>query len=291
MGRRDSCSLSIDNERISGEHAVVRWSGEHWEVRDLGSTNGTQLDGRALPAGQRVRLERGAMLVFGARDERWRLVDAGPPVAAARHVTSGRVCRAEEGLLALPDADAPEVSIYLDDEGRWRLESGEETRTARDQELVTAADGEWRIELPPAEGRVKTTRLDDAGALLLEDVTLAFEHSLDEETVRLTLRDLSEPVDLKARSSHYMLLLLARQRLADRDKDALAAGERGWLYVDELCRDLGFDQYRLNVQIYRSRQFLAKAGIANAGQLVERRPGTQQLRLGSERLSIAAFRE
>lgn len=188
VGRRDSCSLSIDNERISGEHAVVRWAHDHWELRDLGSTNGTQLNEKALAPGKRMRLERGATIVFGSRDERWQLVDAGPPLATARHVRDGRVCRAEDDLLALPSPDSPEVSIYCDDLGNWRLESQREDRPARDQEKLTLSDGVWRLELPPHEGHVKTTQHNDDQVLLLQDVTLAFRVSLDEETVHLSLQ-------------------------------------------------------------------------------------------------------
>src|SRR5262245_3389050 len=53
LGRHAACDMSRPDPRLSGEHAVVRWVDDRWEVRDLGSRNGTFLTGRRLAPGER----------------------------------------------------------------------------------------------------------------------------------------------------------------------------------------------------------------------------------------------
>jgi len=48
IGRRRSCDISLDFNNISGKHCQLRLINSVWHVRDLGSTNGTSLNGLAL---------------------------------------------------------------------------------------------------------------------------------------------------------------------------------------------------------------------------------------------------
>ncbi|MBI5387480.1 MAG: FHA domain-containing protein [Verrucomicrobia bacterium] len=61
FGRRDTNDYLIDDASVSGRHCEVTWNGESVQVRDLGSTNGTFIDGRqvtesTLAPGQVLRL-------------------------------------------------------------------------------------------------------------------------------------------------------------------------------------------------------------------------------------------
>jgi len=47
VGRRPYNDVVIDNLAISGEHAVLHMVGDEVEIEDLGSTNGTHVNGRA----------------------------------------------------------------------------------------------------------------------------------------------------------------------------------------------------------------------------------------------------
>jgi hypothetical protein len=82
IGRSRGCSVTIDDPRASAEHAVISWSGEQWEIRDLGSSNGTWVDGRRLAVGQRTPLRLDSRLGFGSADDRWLLADDRPGGAA-----------------------------------------------------------------------------------------------------------------------------------------------------------------------------------------------------------------
>jgi pSer/pThr/pTyr-binding forkhead associated (FHA) protein len=48
VGRRASCDVVLDFENISGKHCVLRFHNQVWHVRDLGSTNGTTVNGAPI---------------------------------------------------------------------------------------------------------------------------------------------------------------------------------------------------------------------------------------------------
>lgn len=121
--------------------------------------------------------------------------------------------------------------------------------------------------------------------LWIEDLAFEFEVSSDEEYVRLRVSAGGRSFDMGARAHHYMLLLLARARLADaaaRHRDSSC----GWVYQDEFSRDPSLGDPQINVHIFRARrQFIVK-GVADGERLIERRPQTRQLRIGASRISI-----
>jgi FHA domain len=280
LGRHPACDLRIDNPRVSGEHASLHWTGDRWELRDLGSRNGTFVDGRRLGAGERTVLAPGATFTLGGEDT-FRLEDPSPPVASARHVTTGQLRTATEGLLVLPDDDHPEVSIFEDATGCWVAEEGDETRVVADRAIVIVADGEgWVLDLPSATGSTWET-----STLLptLETISLRFAVSRDEEHVEVTVAHPGGAAPLAVRTHHYLLLTLARAVLAD---EAASPAERGWIDREVLCRMIGTDSRRLNVDVFRVRRQVAALGIHGAAGIIARRPGTGQLRLGTARVEV-----
>ncbi|WP_169976729.1 FHA domain-containing protein [Tautonia rosea] len=48
VGRRPSSDIRLDFENISGRHCVLSFINGTWHVRDLGSTNGTKINGQKL---------------------------------------------------------------------------------------------------------------------------------------------------------------------------------------------------------------------------------------------------
>ena len=52
VGRRPGCDIRLDYENISGKHCSLRFLNGLWMVKDLGSTNGTTVNGSPLASEQ-----------------------------------------------------------------------------------------------------------------------------------------------------------------------------------------------------------------------------------------------
>jgi len=63
IGRQESCHLVLDDPTVSRNHAEVRRNGDAFEVADLGSRNGTRVNGVAVTC---QRLADGDDLLIGA---------------------------------------------------------------------------------------------------------------------------------------------------------------------------------------------------------------------------------
>ena len=55
IGRGPDCDIVLDDRQVSRIHARIAWRGDHFEVEDLGSKNGTHLNGRDLVGAQPLR--------------------------------------------------------------------------------------------------------------------------------------------------------------------------------------------------------------------------------------------
>ncbi|HEX3757643.1 MAG TPA: FHA domain-containing protein [Kofleriaceae bacterium] len=285
IGRSPACSVVIDDPRTSAEHAAIAWSGEHWELRDLGSLNGTWLDGRRLAAGERVMVRRDARLAFGGVDA-WIVADDRPVGPAARGETTAELVHSTSGILALPSASDPQATIFRRADGAWFAELGAEIRAVADRDALEVSGERWWLFLPGELGPVPTTQKADGTPLALADISLHFAPSLDEEHVDVRARtEGGNELILPPRSSHYMLLTLARARIEDARR-GIPLDEQGWLYAADLADMLQYTAERLNLEIFRARALLAKLGFADSTQLIERQPGTRQLRIGTARLSV-----
>ncbi len=62
IGRTPENSLHLDNEGVSRKHAQILFVGRGWEVVDLGSRNGTKVNGKKVP---RAMLKPGDVIGVG----------------------------------------------------------------------------------------------------------------------------------------------------------------------------------------------------------------------------------
>ena len=285
VGRSAACHVVIDDPRASAEHAAIAWSGDAWTVRDLGSLNGTWLDGRRLVAGERAPLHANARLAFGGVDA-WLFADDRAVGPGARNEATHELVHSTSGILALPSVDDPRATIYRRADGQWLAEAGTELRAIADRDVLALDGASWRLFLPGQLSPVPQTLKDAGPPLVLPDISAVFAPSLDEEQVDVRVRtDDGNETLLPARSSHYMLLTLARARIADAQR-GLASEEQGWLYASQLADMLRYTAERLNLEIFRARSLMAKLGFTDSTQLIERRTVSRQLRIGIARLHI-----
>lgn len=284
VGRAAHCALRPTDARVSGEHATIVWTGTAWEIRDLGSRNGTFVDGERLSPGEPRTLEVGALLGWGTAEGSWSMAELGPPVATAQLLSgSAAVQVAEDGLLALPSPDEARVTVFEDLRGGWTGEFDGEQRPVLDGETLSIEGSAWRLSLPiPLEPTLDAS----VGGGTLAQVQLRVGVSRDEEHVEVSLGRSGRWENLGARAHHHLILQLARARLSDQAQAGLSAGEHGWRYADDVCRMLAIEDLRLNTEIYRARKELLAAGVQGASQLVERRRSTRSLRLGTAAVEV-----
>jgi pSer/pThr/pTyr-binding forkhead associated (FHA) protein len=88
IGGEPSCEVTLNLPQVSGYHAECTWDGTQWLLRDLGSTNGTTIDGRPVgersePVSLKAMVGLGSatysvdalvvMATLGAYEQRWTL--------------------------------------------------------------------------------------------------------------------------------------------------------------------------------------------------------------------------
>lgn len=277
VGRMPSCGLVLSHSFISLAHALVRWNGGQWELRDLGSTNGTHANGRRLAPGDSASLTAGTTVTFGNSSETWCLIDDAPPAPAAIPLDGGEPRFFVAGAIAIPDASDPSALVLLED-AAWVLESAEARVAISNGSHFTAAGRQWRFECSAAATATFATQQRES----LLNARLVLRPSLDEEHIQLTLFMGTSVKRFGERTCFYLLLVLARRRLLD-ERDGVL--EPGWIEVEELLRMIPeYSHSSLNVEVHRLRRLLHDAGLGDAAGIVERRRG--EMRIGTSRLEI-----
>ena len=119
IGRRSDCQIFVPDMRVSRQHARLRPDGARWAVEDLGSNNGTYVNGQRLSApltiahgdeitiaSNRIRVESAEGQGHGARtptsDAHLTIVEggAGPVLRSREDTDSGRFLRTSAVLAA-----------------------------------------------------------------------------------------------------------------------------------------------------------------------------------------------
>ncbi|MEO6600725.1 MAG: FHA domain-containing protein [Polyangiaceae bacterium] len=282
IGRGPQCALRLSANYVSSQHAVIRWSGNGWEVLDRGSRNGTRLNGATLEPGRAYRLLKGANLSFGHPEERWTLADTGEPQAMVIDLGSGEARLEHYGMIALPSNDAPELTLFLDQDGAWQLEDAEGSVRALSQDDSFELNGRsYAFSYPGANNMTASVGI----ALSSGPPTVKFLVSSDEDFVELSLEYENRRVALGSRAHNYLLLTLARQRLADAAQD-VAAASRGWVDKDELATGLRMTPPQVDGEIFRIRRHFASHGLPDSSSVIERRERTRLIRIGFDRIVV-----
>jgi predicted component of type VI protein secretion system len=281
LGRSSTCTIRLGSGQASSEHARIsyRQSQESaWVLRDLSSKNGTFVNGQCLPHGGSHTLSEGDRLAFGDPAVVWILEDASAPTAMARRLVTGELLAAEDGLLALPSPAEPLATLFEAEGRRWAIELDGQLRAAEDGETIEAGGEAFVLHLPISP----VSTVEAQAPVPAEEAELQFRVSRDEEAVEVAARGRVLP----PRAHHHTWLTLARARLRDRESAHLAEPQRGWLFVDDLCRTLSMDENKLNVEIYRIRKDAASLGLPGAAAMIERRRASRQLRIGTDKVVV-----
>jgi pSer/pThr/pTyr-binding forkhead associated (FHA) protein len=283
IGREPGSALRLDDESVSWRHASLRWTGQAWELQDLGSRNGTFLDGHRIAAGARALLRMGCQLRFGDAEELWRLVDVEPPVTSLVDIATGERIFAFDDLVAVPQVGEPELFISKQASGSWIAEFADRVWEPQSSEVLTIGPRQYRFE-PGAP--VYATTTGRGQQLTPAEMALQFVVSRNEEHVQVKIVHGERSIELRPRAHSYLLLTLARLRVQDQGDQSLDPVSQGWVYQDRLLKMLATTPTQLAVDIYRARKQFSEAGVAEAAQIVERRGTTHELRIGVPKLAI-----
>jgi hypothetical protein len=286
IGREPSAALQIEDESVSWRHASLRWTGQLWELQDLGSRNGTFLDGQQLAPGTRAFLRVGGQIRFGHAKDVWAVVDVAPPSTSVVDLATGERIFALDDLIALPRQETPELFISRQASGEWVAELAEHVWEPQALEVLSTGKRQYRFEPCAA---VNATVAGASELVTPASVALEFVVSRNEEYVELTLCHAGRRSALRPRAHTYLLLTLARLRLQDQADPALAVSAHGWVYQDRLVRMLASSPTQLAVDIYRARKQFSEAGVMDAAQLIERRGNSHELRIGVTQLAVKAL--
>lgn len=279
VGRAPLCSLRIDDRVVSGEHAVLVWHEDGWRLRDLGSRNGTFLNGERLTPGVAYHCDQGAGVAFGELQAEWELDDAAAPTPMLLASEGGTACVMERGILLVPDSEQPLASIHQAAQGSWIMELEDRVEALSDGAVVILGGRSWRFHVP--ECWIPTESFGNHPPAL-ETTQLCFRVSQDEETVEIDLRCPGRTISLGRRAAFYLLLTLARIRIEPRDSKS-----QGWVHWSELAAMLRAEQSEINLWVHRIRERFAEVGFVRPGAIIERRSGTGQLRIGTDNIAIA----
>ncbi len=274
---------------VSRLHAVIKWHEDHWTLRDV-SSNGTWINGQRIPQNHTTFLKLNDSIKFGSPHAgSYHVLDLSSPKDAL--IQSGIRPGCKPGIIYLlpyqflPDEQQPELVIYQQ-ANNWCMESlsqaNSTVRPLENSDIVHFANQQWYLRKAKLVDFTLPVAPETTSP---EEVELLFNVSQDEEHCKLEINYLGQQVDLAKRSHHALSLALARYRYQDQKKHH-HPNEQGWVYVDQLIRDLGLDEQHINIQIHRARKQIADTfhKTMDCSVFIERRMG--QVRLGFPRFSI-----
>jgi pSer/pThr/pTyr-binding forkhead associated (FHA) protein len=166
VGRRPSCDICLDFTNVSGKHCMLRMSNNVWHIRDLGSTNGTTLNGAQIMSEHTIMPDDEvgiASHIFTIDYE-----PAGPEsVISKQHVLDEEIgdTRKRHSLLELAG---------LDTDGNKPRHRSRPAKAPEKIERISAEEGEFEDALPEhikqAPAPIVETNDDDFLKLIEDDV-------------------------------------------------------------------------------------------------------------------------
>lgn len=112
IGRRPSCDICLDFANVSGKHCMLRLTNQVWHVRNLGSTNGTTLNGKQIKREESVMPddELGvASHLFSVDYDPGAAATAQPRAVAVEEAEPGPTRRSLLELAGIADEDKPKA--------------------------------------------------------------------------------------------------------------------------------------------------------------------------------------
>mmetsp|Transcript_101 Transcript_101/g.786 ORF Transcript_101/g.786 Transcript_101/m.786 type:complete len:161 (+) Transcript_101:297-779(+) len=69
VGRTARSHLHVKDPEVSEKHAEIQWNGKSWMFKDVGSSNGTEINGVTLKEGEPHALQDGDKITLGSMSQ------------------------------------------------------------------------------------------------------------------------------------------------------------------------------------------------------------------------------
>lgn len=287
FGRDPRCSTVLNNSAVSRFHTRISWNGSEWILRDLGSRNGTYINGRLQTNGESHPVKAGDRFLFGDMYEEYLLCEDSEPKSMLITYDSQKIEKQIPltSFLPIPSAERPLCTVFSGKNNDFTLEN--ETGDIILLEHGTAFTVEnvsYHVVLDHQPGESPQTASSDM-VTETDNVHLDIAVSPDEESAEITLSKGTEKHVLQPKAHFYLLAYLGRIRNSQTPDSLLTqlnSAENGWVDCDVICKELMINREHLAQQVFRIRQELKAFYLPIAEQIIDRR-----LR-GKMRIGVAA---
>ena len=103
IGRSSENDIQLSDKFVSREHLRIRQKGDKYFVRDLGSENGTFVNGIQIPLGVNIEVAKGTAIITGMSVICLGGGDSGNAFAFLESIGPGEQRRDETGTIILSD--------------------------------------------------------------------------------------------------------------------------------------------------------------------------------------------
>lgn len=284
VGRLENAvNTFVEHPEVSKVHFIIEWKSGDWYITDT-SSNGTWLNNVKLKKHTATKIQLDDVINLASKSGNEYVVsNVSAPSNLLISPSSDKEIKLDLYNL-LPDEQSPELSLFYNDvTDQWVAEYLAKT----DQKIVIQHDDALRFKGLDWIMKVNST-IDHTVALRpiifkISDLVFNFDVTADEESTQLILHTADQKIDFRKYNHHYLSLTLARKRIADMEQ-GLDESEQGWMYIDELSRQLGLAENHINIQVHRARKQFAENINSDLDQLFER--GNGRIRFGSQFIKI-----
>jgi hypothetical protein len=279
FGRDLRCSSVLKGNAVSRFHARISWNGENWCLRDLGSRNGTYVNGRLLATEGVFYLNPGDVILFGDFEEKYLFSERTPPESCLIYAGNDGVEKKVSltHLLPLPSMERPVATIFAGKNGGYFLET-ESGELLPLQHAVPFFVEEIKytpfFENPPDESpQTDTSEMTGSSSAHINFLEILV--SPDEESAEVRFHKGNEVFSLNHKVHFYLLAYLARKRIEESEAQENTLKEtkdddNGWIDCEVISKELMMNRDHLGQQVFRIRQEFKSIDPLIAEKIIDR---------------------
>jgi pSer/pThr/pTyr-binding forkhead associated (FHA) protein len=296
FGRDLRCSSVLKGNAVSRFHARISWNGENWCLRDLGSRNGTYLNGRLLLSEGVSYLTPGDVILFGDFEEEFLFSEKSPPESCLVSVDhdGSEVKVSLTHLLPLPSIERPVATIFAGKLGDFYLETEFGEILPLQHAVPFSVENKTYtpfFENPPDESP-QTDTSEMTGSDSAYNTFIEILVSPDEESAEVRFHKGNEVFSLNHKAHFYLLAYLGRKRIEEtkaiqntlsKNKD----DDNGWVDCELICKELMMNRDHLGQQVFRIRQEFKPIDSLIAEKIIDRDlRGKMRIGLSASKIQI-----